>query len=1104
MMTGKIKSEYWLKAAMATLVAIAALGLCTPMDAKVIEVARNGAISLDGLNLRTIYFGKKWSDYRDQNRGVVVPDKGYPKTHAGGWLFKGAFRTDGGEFAFSEELKKKAGNAWSLQERLHHSQGIYAETIALALTLPVDDFAGKSLIFDGDEVILPLKRSKHHIVTSRSVGQIGLCSAGGKIVLGSEPSGLQAVIQDERWFSGNSFTLRIFFTPYKGLIKDAALNLAIAFQPYLSTPVSLKPVANMGLEDETADDRKGGWTDQGPNDLRSFKPGRRKLGGVTFDIPESKSCLVMRGPSRDYFPEHAKLDCRGFSGDCLYLLHGIAWAPSSKSKIGSLMITYADGSVQTLEVNSAVDVGNWWTPFPLKNGAVVWTAENPRSYIGLYLSKFKIRNKPLQSIDFVSTGKAVWMLTGLSLGEDIPMTSTTNFYVVKGREWQEFEHSIDVKPGSILDFSGMVEAPAGKHGPLVTRNGHFEFESLPGVKQRFYGTNICFSAVYQDKTLAEKTVNDLAAMGYNTIRLHHYDRDLIDRKAPDSYTFDASQLDRLDYLFSLLKRRGMYVAIDLYTIRPTKKGEIKAVGGRVLALQEYKVYAALVDEVFENWKRFAARLLTHVNPYTGLAWKDDPALFNICLINENNLNGHWNTTSASSKLYKRAFREWLKDRKLSFSNENQRTSLFNRFLVEMQTRLFSRCRDYVRSLGVKARISDLNMQSYLPLQLVRNQMDYVDNHVYWDHPTYIGGRGKWPCAYKNLSAVSQAAQAPANIMPSRIFGKAFSLSEYHFCAPNRFRGEGGPLMGAYAALQDWDVIHRFAYSHWNKNMHQPKAQGRFDIITDPISLLSDRIAVLLFRGGGLKPATTEVPYVVSSGCLNNPDAFTWKKGDAPEAYARLGLAVKIGSVADVDGAIRLPDQAKCAVSAENVDEAKLSGKPFVRVRGDLADSLASRGLIPAGLIDEKTGVYRSETGQIELNRSAGTLEIVSEESECFVFKAKNELSGKAVTLKNAGGFGVFSFHARDGKALSDSSRILVFHLTDVKNTMASFRDSNHSILCDPGKLPFLVKKGSGTVTLRNRRAADLQLWALNMKGERIGKIPVTKEEGTISFNLLNQ
>ncbi len=68
--------------------------------------------------------------------------------------------------------------------------------------------------------------------------------------------------------------------------------------------------------------------------------------------------------------------------------------------------------------------------------------------------------------------------------------------IVAGADWVPLVPEPDIVPGSALDFSSLCgrDAPAGKHGRVVARGPHFEFEGMPGVPQRFYGVNLCFTA----------------------------------------------------------------------------------------------------------------------------------------------------------------------------------------------------------------------------------------------------------------------------------------------------------------------------------------------------------------------------------------------------------------------------------------------------------------------------------------------------------------------------------------------------------------------------------------------------------------------------------
>lgn len=101
------------------------------------------------------------------------------------------------------------------------------------------------------------------------------------------------------------------------------------------------------------------------------------------------------------------------------------------------------------------------------------------------------------------------------------------------------------------------------------------------------------------------------------------------------------------------------------------------------------------------------------------------------------------------------------------------------------------------------------------------------------------------------------------MMPTRIFGKPFTVTEFNFCNPNRFRAEGGPLMGAYAALQNWGGLWRFCWSHSDAGIIRNPGQNSFDASNDPMQQLSDRIILALFLRGDLAPSKTKISYPVA-------------------------------------------------------------------------------------------------------------------------------------------------------------------------------------------------------------------------------------------------
>ncbi|HEY3237350.1 MAG TPA: PA14 domain-containing protein, partial [Polyangiaceae bacterium] len=99
-----------------------------------------------------------------------------------------------------------------------------------------------------------------------------------------------------------------------------------------------------------------------------------------------------------------------------------------------------------------------------------------------------------------------------------------------GAQWAPLAVELDIEPSSALDFSGLrpTGSPAGAQGRvLASPAGHFVFERDPKTPRRFYGINLCFTAQYLAHDQADRLAIRLARLGYNTVRIHHYEGELV-------------------------------------------------------------------------------------------------------------------------------------------------------------------------------------------------------------------------------------------------------------------------------------------------------------------------------------------------------------------------------------------------------------------------------------------------------------------------------------------------------------------------------------------------------------------------------------------------
>lgn len=657
--------------------------------------------------------------------------------------------------------------------------------------------------------------------------------------------------------------------------------------------------------------------------------------------------------------------------------------------------------------------------------------------------------------------------------------------------WVPFNYTCNVKPGTILDFSNtgaQRHTPAGKYGRVIVGpDGRYTFENNPTMHQRFVGANLCFDANFLTKEEADRLVADFVRMGYNTVRFHHTDVIMMEGQWGHDYwnkktrgVIDRDQLDKIDYLFAKMKAAGIYVTIDLYQMGAM--GMIEGVPKQVHTA--IKALVPIHQPAFEVWFTSAMEWLNHVNPYTGLAWKDDPALFTICPINEDAIASVW---WSAKDMYNAAFEEWKKTNATEGRNENQ---LRAQFLTEVKVKSNRQIKERFEAEGVKILLSGSNWWDTMAQTFEREQLDVVDNHQYCDH---YHNHGSFPVRMNNRSSFDEGGNdfnymTPLMKTPTRYFGKPMIITEYNFCPPNEWRLEGGALVGAYASLQNWDAMYRFAWSHSKKALFEQMPMEGFDIRRDPVGHITERQIVLMYGRGDVAPAKNRYVYgVTMEEATEQGVGDMWGKGLFPGKFANLCCVSQIGSQV-IEGDQPIQGQFTAVVGKTRPSDQVLAGNKFMPL-SEITVSGAK-------------GEVVSDTGEIAINKSRKYIRIDTERTDCIVARKGAKLGAGALRISDNTCYCSVSASSMDGKSIEESSSLLLFHITDVVNSNMEFVDGSRTQLKKWGKLPYLARVGSVNVIL-NSNVIGMKLYALNSAGERIREVPCrySKEKGGYMFKL---
>lgn len=446
-------------------------------------------------------------------------------------------------------------------------------------------------------------------------------------------------------------------------------------------------------------------------------------------------------------------------------------------------------------------------------------------------------------------------------------------------------HKAEVNKG-VLDYSHLLDAPAGRHGFVRASKGHFYFED--GVRARFLGFNVAARSNTPDHETAEKMAERFASLGVNVIRLHAADAPINDkprtwascREAPlldyesgSTRHFNKEGLDRFDYFFAKLKEKGIYIHIDLLVARAFLDGDDLDYPGGFPACA--KCYPTMNERLIELEQEYARNLLCHVNPYTGLALIDDPAVMTVQLSNEESfIKGTGDTNEIPHLqpyreerqarfnhflLMKYHTREhlqeaWTHEGVCALGEDEDpakntvavvqgdfvqpvndpmgawdgpvspaRYADYMEFGIWMNRKYYQRMKDFVHSLGCKVPIVCSNLLGGAADVYGHSDGDLMENNSYFNHPVPPFAdehvfTAAAPSEYVSVNPLtfqrglgSMATSMQTLGGTAVIQGKPYMFSEWNDYGLHPFRSTTFVHTVAYACLNDWDGL--ILYNH---------------------------------------------------------------------------------------------------------------------------------------------------------------------------------------------------------------------------------------------------------------------------------------------------
>lgn len=643
-------------------------------------------------------------------------------------------------------------------------------------------------------------------------------------------------------------------------------------------------------------------------------------------------------------------------------------------------------------------------------------------------------------------------------------------------EWYPVYVNKENSGSHYVDWSGLLDAPAGKHGFIKTVNGHFQFED--GTPVKFWGVNLVAGTCFPSKATADSVAVRLSKLGCNLVRFHHMDAPWANPNifggASNATDLNAESLDKLDYLIYVLKKKGIYIFMDLLVHRDFSV--VEGVDNKPPDLGGKQV--GYFDPTLIRWQKdYAMKLLTHKNPYTKLSYNEEPAIVASEFINESSAFLHFGgdiLTEPYRAALNKTFQKKYPGKKLSVldldytnghypvvmerANTKGDVAESIQFFSELELKYYKDMYSELKNkLGVKYPLAGSNF----PLPVLANQknntsLDFIITNDYWDHPQLWKIGNDWSKVLEapihNLSMIRNPHKSIiSNISKFKWNNMPFVVTEYNACYPNEYLLESAPFVAAYSALQGNDGM-----LHFDSDEHVPGEErlNSLSLSRAPDYLAQWVAAAPIFLRGDIKTAPGLVLDQITEDELSSLPLYS----NFIDTYPYLPFVTKVA-------------------------------KTYKNEKADDANKYSTYYSA-----DSKT--ITSETGELKLDSKNGYFEINAPRVQGIVgnFNGKVfELPFFTVKINNS--WASVIVVSKDGKPLKESKNFYLIVVGPTKMSGQKYNDSRLGLI-DIGELPVLAQVVEGEVIF-NKDISNASISPLNLDGTK-GQLAKAKGK---AFNL---
>lgn len=195
-----------------------------------ITLRPDGVIDIGDAFAEVNYYDIKWTIAQQHDRfEPAAPQTNAPTTDPGVHLITGVLTTAQGPANLTERVSVNDG-AVNYSATLNSDKELATNELSVAFILPTKSFAGKQVLIDQQPLTLPeapAAKGQAEFTNKDAAKEIELPTPNGTLLI---TGNFKVLVQDDREWGDPRYSMRLYFTPGSGQIKQSQIDLQLKWK----------------------------------------------------------------------------------------------------------------------------------------------------------------------------------------------------------------------------------------------------------------------------------------------------------------------------------------------------------------------------------------------------------------------------------------------------------------------------------------------------------------------------------------------------------------------------------------------------------------------------------------------------------------------------------------------------------------------------------------------------------------------------------------------------------------------------------------------------------------------------------------------------------